>query len=137
MTLTEIKDMVFMIQMSNDPLVSFSKWSIFFILMFIAVRFLLIGNLFKRSARIDRDTHKAVRAEYFRLCWIGWLLFLVGVGIFHLLTMQPNLLLRFAGFDIWVLIVGMCLFAGIFYHLYSFARAVLIIFTKRIEVEKN
>lgn len=137
MTFNEIKEMVQILDASDDPILVFSKLTILFILFFLAIRYILIGNLFKRCSRIDKDSCKAIRKEYACWAWTGWLLCVLGIGLFHLVRLFPDLLLDYLSFESWFLLVCLCMFAGIFYHLYFFARGVILVFTKRIEIEKN
>lgn len=137
MNIDEIKEMIRILDASDDPILVFSKLTILFILSFLAVRHLLIGTLFRRCARIDKDSSKAIRKEYASWAWIGWLLCVLGIGLFHLVRLFPDLLLEYVSFESWFLIVCLCMFAGIFYHLFFFTRGVILIFTKRIEIEKN
>jgi hypothetical protein len=97
----------------------------------------MIGNLFRRSAKIDKESHKLIRGEYFRRCWIGWLFLIVAIALFHILTLKPLWLMRFFDFNTWILVIFLFLFGGIYYHLYFFTRGILEIYAKRIEIEKN
>jgi hypothetical protein len=137
MLFDQIKEMVHFLQMSDDPIIVFSKLTILFILLFLAVRFFLIGNLFKRCARIDKDSYKSIRKEYLAGAWIGWLFCVLGIGLFHLVRIFPHFFLRYLSFDSWLFCVGLLMLVGIFYHLYFLSRGVLVVFSKRIEIEKN
>jgi formate hydrogenlyase subunit 3/multisubunit Na+/H+ antiporter MnhD subunit len=137
MSITQIKDFLLFIQDSTDPAIYFSKTTIIFLLLFLCVRHLLIGNVFRMSHRMDRDTHKLIRKEYLKTAWMGWVLSLIGLGIFHLLSFYGPFMLKFLSFEEWLVILSVLILLAILNHLFYFTRAILTVFHKRIEIEKN
>ena len=137
MDLSHIIQYLEYIQNSNEPVIFFSKTTIIFILLFLLLRHLFVGGLYRQCSKIDREIHKAVRKEYFHFCWIGWILFLIGLSLFHLLIFRNAMLVQYLRFDLWLCVIIFFFLSGIYFLLYFFTRGVLIVFKQRIDIEKN
>jgi len=63
--------------------------------------------------------------------------FVLGVGVFQLLFFNGELMLSLMTFDAWLMGILFLFFLGIFYHLYFFTRAIMIIVGKKCRIEKK
>ena len=137
MILTQLEEFYYLIQNSVDPIVIIAKTAVISLLLFYSLRHLFIGNLFRMVKKLDKDLNKSVRKNFFRQSWIGWIFFLMGLAILEILFLQANWLIPYMNFYVWVVIVLLLFFIGIYFHLYVFTRVIIKVIQKRIDMGKN
>lgn len=137
MILTQLEEFYYLIQNSVDPIVIIAKTAVISLLLFYSLRHLFIGNLFRMVKKLDKDLNKSVRKNFFRQSWIGWIFFLIGLAILEILSLQANWLIAYMNFYVWVVIVLLLFFIGIYFHLYVFTRVIIKVIQKRIDMGKN
>ena len=137
MILTQLEEFYYLIQNSVDPIVIIAKTAVISLLLFYSLRHLFIGNLFRMVKKLDKDLNKSVRKNFFRQSWIGWIFFLMGLAILEILFLRANWVIPYMNFYVWVVIVLLLFFRGIYFHLYVFTRVIIKVIQKRIDMGKN
>lgn len=135
--MSQIETIVKTIHTSTDPVIVFSKNAIIFLLLFLAIRYLLTGYLFRSAKKIDKQLNKTLRRYYFHHSWVGWIFFLIALTVYEMLLFKGELLFAYASFESWILIIGLLVILAIFSHVYFFTRELLNLLKQRVEIESN
>ena len=136
MTLDQLHEYYLIIEKSSDPMFVFLKIAVISLFLFLGFRFLLTGNLLRMLKKIDKYVYRKVQRLYLHHAWMVWLFFMSAVILLALLTFKSGMLLVYASFEIWLMIVGFILFIGIFYYLYCILYAVIEVLRQYVEAEK-
>ena len=133
----EIQKYFNLVRSSSDPIIVFGRTALITLIMFILVRYLIMGDLFRSLRQIDREANRSIRKHYKNNIWVVWLFFMAGLLIIEVLTIKPMWIVKFFSFEYWFILAVNILFAGLFAQLYIFCRSAINYIKQKKEIENN
>lgn len=123
--LTQTIEMTKTFFVSYDPNVVFVRLTISLLLIFILLRYLMIGGLFRDIKTLGKVRHRRLKKEYASRLWVGWLFFVVSGAIFEGLVFFPGFFSKRLSFELWISIACGVTFLGVYLQLYMLSKSLI------------
>ncbi len=137
MDLEYLKQLFSALKNLDDPLVSFSFYSVLYLLSALLLRSLLIGGFKKKLKSADKRVYKTIMRNYLKFSFVGWGLIFASWAFLVAVKNYPSYFQKYFPLSAFYAFVPALLILGIFFHLRAFTSAVLNYFVTKLEIEKN